>query len=116
MMGSKESTIIFEMQAEFCRAMSSALRLEIVHLLREAPMQVNELAEATGQPQPTISRNLNKLRRAGVVAGHRIGHGVWYGIANPKISKVCDLMRQVLLEEAQLRSELLQTINDESPE
>jgi predicted transcriptional regulator len=93
----KEHSAIYEMQAELCRAMSSALRLEIVHLLREAPMQVNELAGATGQP-------------------HRVGQGVWYEIANLKISAVCDLMREVLLEEARFRSELLQTMRDEAEE
>jgi DNA-binding transcriptional ArsR family regulator len=112
----KEHSAIYEMQAELCRAMSSALRLEIVHLLREAPMQVNELAQATGQPQSTISRNLIKLKGAGVVVSHRVGQGVWYEIANLKISAVCDLMREVLLEEARFRSELLQTMRDEAEE
>jgi ArsR family transcriptional regulator len=109
-----EDVSIYELQAELCRAMSNALRLEIVHLLRENPMQVNEIVEATGQPQSTISRNLTKLRNARIVNSHRRGRDMIYEIANPKITDVCDLMRQVLFEEAAHRSKIFGITKKES--
>jgi ArsR family transcriptional regulator len=95
---------IFEMQAQLCQAMSNPLRVELVHLLQDGPSRVSELIEATGQHQSTVSRNLIKLKNAGLVSSRRVGQEVVYEIKNPTISEVCNLMRQVLLEEATQRA------------
>jgi ArsR family transcriptional regulator, virulence genes transcriptional regulator len=89
---------LFETQAELCRAMGSALRLEIMHLLRDKPMSVSDIASATVQPQGTISRNLGILRNAGVVVTQRTGNLVLYQVADIKLLQACDLMRKVLEE------------------
>jgi ArsR family transcriptional regulator len=91
---------IFEIQANLCRTMSNAVRLEIVHFLREGPQRVTTIAETTGHPQGTISRHLSVLRTGGVVAAKRQGKDVIYQITNPKIVSICDLMREVLIEES----------------
>jgi ArsR family transcriptional regulator len=96
--------------------MSSALRIEIVHILRSGPQRVSEIARITGHPQGTISRHLGVLRNGGVVIAQRQGQDVNYQIANPKIVSICDLMREVLLEEASHRSELYKGFQDEWPE
>jgi DNA-binding transcriptional ArsR family regulator len=97
---------IFEIQADLCMCMSSALRIEIVHILRDGPQRVSEIARITGHPQGTISRHLGVLRNGGVVTAHRNAQEVIYQIANPKIVGICDLMREVLVEEANRRSKL----------
>ena len=91
---------VFETQANLCRAMGCAARLEIVHVLRDGLKHVNDLARLTGLPQPSISRHLTILRNVGVVTAQRQGTGVVYSIANPKIVAVCDLMREVITEQA----------------
>jgi len=68
-----DQSSIFEMQAELCRAMSNAIRLEIVHLLREGPKHVSELAKAADRPPAMISRHLATLRNAGVIISQRQG-------------------------------------------
>ena len=93
-------TTVFEMQARLCKAISHATRLEIVHVLREGPKSVSELVLATGFSQANISRHLSTLRNIGVVTAQRQPHEIIYQIANPKITAVCDLMRQVLAEQA----------------
>jgi ArsR family transcriptional regulator len=105
---------IFEIQAELCRCMSSALRIEIVHVLRDGPQRVGEIARITGQPHATISRNLAVLRNGGVVNAQRRGQDVIYQIANLKIVSICDLMREVLIEEASRRSKLVEGIPDQN--
>jgi ArsR family transcriptional regulator len=107
---------IFEIQADLCRCMSSALRIEIVHLLRDGPQRVSEIARITGHPQGTISRHLGVLRNGGVVLAHRHAQDIVYQIANPKIVSICDLMREVLLEEASRRSKLVEGFQDEHSE
>jgi len=99
---------IFEIQAELCRAMGNPLRMEIMHLLRAGPMNVNDIASATHTHQATISRNLTTLRNAGIVMTHRKGNNVLYHVANPKLISVCDLMREVLVEQISERSKLME--------
>ena len=98
---------IFEIQAQLCRAMGNPLRMEIVHLLRGGPLNVNDIASSVEQHQATVSRNLTVLRNAGIVATQRDGHNVLYQVANPKLVEVCDLMRDVLLEQIDERSKIL---------
>lgn len=64
---------IFEIQADLCRCMSSAIRIEIVHVLRDGPQRVSKIALITGYPQASISRHLGVLRNGGVVIAHRHG-------------------------------------------
>lgn len=101
---------IFEIQADLCRCMSSGLRIEIVHTLREGPQRVSEIARIIGQQSATISRQLGVLRNGGIVIGHRQGQEVFYQIANPKIVEICDLMREVLVDEASHRSRLVEDL------
>ena len=95
--------------------MSSAIRIEIVHVLRDGPQRVREIARITGHPQASISRHLGVLRNGGVVIAHRHAQDVVYQIANPKIVSICDLMRDVLVEEASRRSKLVEFFQDEHP-
>jgi len=97
---------IFEIQADLCRCMSSALRIEIVHVLRDGPQRVSEIARITGNPQATISRHLGVLRNGSVVIAQRHAQDVVYQIANLKIISICDLMREVLAEQIAHQSEI----------
>ncbi len=101
---------IFDLQAELCHTMSNGARLRIVHCLREGPKSVGEIAVATGYAQPKVSQHLALLRSRGVVSATRRGSEIIYRIANPKIVQVCDLMREVLAEQAAERSELVMAL------
>lgn len=105
---------IFEVQADLCRCMSNAVRIEIVHILRDGPQRVSELVQLTGQTQSVVSRHLGVLRNGGVVMAHRHAQDVIYQIANPKIVNICNLMREVLMEDAQHRNKLVEGFLDES--
>jgi ArsR family transcriptional regulator len=96
--------------------MSSAIRIEIVHVLQSGPLGVSEIARITGYPQATISRHLSVLRNGGIVIANRHKQEVIYQIANPKIVKICNLMREVLVEEASRRSRLVEESQEEPTE
>ena len=110
------SRSIFETQAELCHTMAHATRVEIVHVLREGPQRVSDIAQKTGHPQAAISHHLRILRDGGVVTAQRHAQGVVYQIANPKIASICDLMREVLAEEASRRSQLARSLRDDYSE
>ena len=49
------------------RAFSDPIRLRILHLLKDGELCVCDLVEILHAPQPTVSRHLSYLRRAGLV-------------------------------------------------
>lgn len=65
------------MQATVFRALGEPSRLEIVHLLRDGPRSVGEIATALQIRQPQVSKHLRVLRETGIVrdeavARHRV--------------------------------------------
>ena len=86
------------MHAEICKTLSNPIRLEILSRLRDGKKSVNEIASLTGVRQATVSQHLSVLRQRGVVSTRREGINVYYDVANPKITRACDLMREVLFE------------------
>jgi len=90
---------IFDIQADFCKAMGNAGRLHILHSLREHPRTVNEISHETKIPQSSVSRHLACLRRVGVVISERRAGERVYRITDKKIVEVCDLVRSVLTEQ-----------------
>jgi ArsR family transcriptional regulator len=103
---------IFDLQAELCAAMSNPVRIKIVHLLREGPLRVNAIAEILEVSQPTVSRNLNVLRNVGILTSTRQGTDIIYQVANPKIVNICEMMRTVLAERENHRSEILNQLQE----
>ncbi len=91
--------------------MSNAARLRIVHLLRQGPRSVGDIAAETGYAQPKVSQHLALLRSRGIVSSERQGSEITYQITSPKIVRVCDLMREVLAEQAAERSELIMALD-----
>lgn len=103
---------IFDLQAELCKTMANATRLRIVHSLRERPKSVSEIVQETKLAQAKVSQHLAILRAYGVVASKREGRDVIYRIANHKLVRVCDLMREVLAEQADERAEVFEAMKE----
>ena len=89
--------------------MGNATRLQIIHALREHPMNVGEIAQTISLGQPVVSRHLGTLRSVGVVQSQRNGNEIIYQLADGDIGEVCDLVRKVLTVLLQKETETLQT-------
>ena len=98
---------IFEFQAEFCKAMGNAMRLQVLHTLRDGPKTVTEIVQETGFNQTNVSRQLAVLRGVGVVDHQRQGTEMLYVLTDPQVSEVCDLVRKVLSEHIQRLSQII---------
>lgn len=96
---------MFEIQAEFCKAMGNTVRLRLLHVLREHPLTVSEICQETNLPQGTVSRQLSILHSVGVVDSRRLGNAKVYQITDNKIAEVCDLVRSILIEQVHKRSQ-----------
>ena len=59
------------------RALADPMRIQLVHILKQAaqPVCVCDFAAALPLSQPTVSHHLAKLREAGIVISHR--RGIW---------------------------------------
>ncbi len=99
---------MFEIQAEFCKAMGNTVRLQLLHVLREQSLTVSEICRETDLSQGTVSRQLSVLRRLGVVSSRKLGNVKVYQITDHKILEVCDLVRSVLIEQIQKRSQIIE--------
>jgi len=63
------------------RALSDKTRLRILNLLRGGELCVCEIVSVLDVPQPTASRHLAYLRRAGLVEGRREGQWCHYRLS-----------------------------------
>jgi ArsR family transcriptional regulator len=70
--------------AEMYAALGDATRLRILGLLVDGEVCVCNIHDALRLPQPTVSRHLASLRRAGLVQARRTGQWIHYRLAEPE--------------------------------
>ena len=90
---------MFQMHAEVCKSMANPTRLKIMNLLREGEKSVEELRERLKLLKANISQHLGILRQRRIVTTRRGGLNIYYKVANPKMIKACDILREVLFEQ-----------------
>ena len=90
---------IFQMHAEVCKSLANPTRLKIMNLLREGEKSVEELLVKLKLPKANLSQHLSILRQRRIVSTRRAGLNIYYKIANPKMIKACDILREVLFEQ-----------------
>lgn len=89
---------IFELHAEICKTLAHAKRLQILDLLGNGELTVSELVERMQLSKANISQHLAVMRRTGIVDTRRNGVNVHYRVSNSKVTRACELMREVLIE------------------
>ncbi len=84
--------------ADLFSALAHPLRLRLMRLLLVRPMCVCRLAAALGVPQPTVSRNLKLLRKAGLLKAKQCRTFVRYSAAewlgDLELKPLHDLVRE----------------------
>lgn len=83
------------------RAFSDRTRLRILHLLQDGELCVCDLTSVLRVPQPTASRHLAYLRRAGLVQVRKDQSWSYYSLAEPRNSfhaKLLDCLRGCFAE------------------
>jgi ArsR family transcriptional regulator len=98
---------IYELHAEVCKTLANAKRIEIINLLRSGEKSVSWLLEKTGFLKANLSQHLSVMRQRGIIRARKEGLNVFYRIANPKIVRACDLMREVFFEHMEERKEAI---------
>ncbi len=84
---------LLEQAAERFRLLSDPTRLRLLNELDVADeLPVGELAERAGVGLSNTSKHLHQLEREGLVARRRQGTTIFYRIAEPTLSELCDLV------------------------
>ena len=78
------------------RALADDTRLRILGLLAGGEVCVCNIHGALGIPQPTASRHLAYLRRAGLVAGRKQGLWVHYRLVVPREPALAQVLKSTL--------------------
>ena len=90
---------LFERHAEMCKVFSNPIRLMILYVLREREMSVASLADELGLAMGTVSAHLLMMKRQRVLASRKQGNQVFYSLANPKLLRAFDLIREILRDQ-----------------
>lgn len=75
------------------RALADQTRLRILALLASGEVCVCDLHGSLGVPQPTASRHLAYLRKAGLVSARKAGLWVHYSLATPSDPAIAGVLR-----------------------
>lgn len=97
---------IYRMHAQICKALADPKRLLILNELRDGEKTVGEMASSLELPQATVSQHLAILRQRSLVYSRRHGVNVFYTIANQKVIRAFDLLRDVMAEQLAKEQEL----------
>ena len=91
--GSMPSPQLLEEYSQFFRLLSEPARLQLLCQLRQGPMDVSALIEATGFSQSHISRQLGQLQRAGLVSCKREGARTIWQAESALVDDLCRLVQ-----------------------
>ena len=83
-------------KADILKALANPIRLVVVDALRRGDLCVCDLNKLVGVRQPTLSRHLNQLKKAGIVTERREGVRVIHHLETPCILKAFDCASRVI--------------------
>jgi len=101
---------IIQLEADFCAALSEPTRIFILYALNEQSLNVTEITNELGIPQPTTSRHLKVLRERGLVYTERQGTVITYHLADTRIIQALDLLRATMRDRMTQRANLINEI------
>lgn len=84
-----------QFKAEFFKALSHPLRVQILELLCEGDKNVNELQTLCGAEGSAVSQQLAILRNKKIVTTSKEGTRVLYSLQDPMIKELLSIARQI---------------------
>lgn len=96
-----------ELVAERFKTLAEPMRLRILNALREGDRTVSQLVEDTEGSQANVSKHLALLLSQGIVSRRKEGVFSYYGISDPSLFQLCELVCQSLESGARGRQAIL---------
>ena len=98
---------IYEIQAEYFKALSHPVRTKIVQYLKEGEKCVCKIVPYLREEQSNVSRHLAALKRAGILSSRKEGVSVYYRVQDENIYKILDLVFCSIKKEARKKIAIL---------
>ena len=95
MMMQNKKPIAYDQQAEIFKVLTHPARLAILDILRDGEHCVCHMEAWLGYRQAYLSQQLSVLRLAGLIRDRRDGWNIYYQIADERIYKVLDQVREM---------------------
>jgi DNA-binding transcriptional ArsR family regulator len=103
---------LFMMHADICKTFSNPKRLEIINLLRDmAELTASQLLDKIDISKANLSQHMSILIQKGVVRPRREGINIFYKLSDDRITKACDIMREVLISKLKNDAKILTSEN-----
>ncbi len=101
---------IFELHADVCKALGHPLRIEIIDLLQDKELCFSDILEITKGSKSNLSQHLSVMTQKGILKMRKDGKNSYFSLSTLKVSKACQLMREVLIENLEKQQKLLKNI------
>jgi ArsR family transcriptional regulator len=88
--------LIFERQAQICKAFANPMRLKIIDMLTRGECRFSEIQGEIDVSKANLSQHLTILKTAGIVHVRRDGKEVICSLAMPEVKNACNIIRDVL--------------------
>ena len=103
---------IFLLHANICKTLANPRRLEIISALREDELTATQLTKKILISKANLSQHMSILIQKGVVLSRREGLNVFYKLSDERITKACDLMRELLIKNLEQNNHILRDIKN----
>lgn len=89
-----------DLLSKFFHGFADSSRLAILGALREGPLAVGDVVDATGLSQSNVSNHLACLRNCGHVVARQTGRHVIYEISSKQVARLLALAEEILEKNA----------------
>jgi ArsR family transcriptional regulator, virulence genes transcriptional regulator len=103
---------LFLLHANICKTLANPKRLEIIEALRDDELNATQLIQKVGISKANLSQHMGILVQKGVVLSRREGLNVFYKLSDERITKACDLMREILIKNLEQNNHILKDIKN----
>ncbi len=98
---------VFERVSNYFALLAEPMRLKILYTLCNGERAVADIVERTGSTQANVSRHLNMLYRAKVLARRKDGTQVYYRILDKSALKLCKTVCAEITSDIEQRPKLI---------
>ena len=92
------STPLYQVKAEFFKALAHPARIRVLELLSEREYSVSEMLPEVGLEAAHLSQQLSVLRKMNLVVTRKEGSTVFYSLVSPQVAELLAVARRILTE------------------
>ncbi len=98
---------IFELEAEYFKALSHPTRIKILYLLKDGESCLCDLIPEMGKDESHIARHLAVLKRANIISVHRRGISAYYKLNDDRVIEIIEKAKEIISKQIDELKDLL---------